>query len=169
MVGWLEPADWKRAQETVPIACVDVVPVSLDPSGRIERIGLIFRNTPHQGQRWCIVGGRLRRNESIAEAIARQLRETLGTAIAFFLDADPQPDYVSQYFTTARSVGIVDPRQHSLTLNFMIPLTGDPAPVGEAIDFRWFDPSRLPLPQEFGFGQDQVVAGCLRGGKIGRE
>lgn len=169
MSGWLEPADWKRAQDTVPIACVDVLPMRLNASGKLEKVGLIFRDTPHQGQRWCIVGGRLWRNESIAEAITRQLRETLGSRIVFEIGADPQPDYVSQYFPVARPVGCVDPRQHALTLVFMIPLTGDPTPTGEARDFRWFDPSHLPLPEEFGFGQDKVVAGCLRGTKIGRE
>jgi ADP-ribose pyrophosphatase YjhB (NUDIX family) len=162
MSGWLELADWKRAQETIPIVCVDVLPVRLDARGVLEKIGLIFRATPHQGQRWCIVGGRLWRNESIAEAITRQLRETLGSRIVFSIDADPQPDYVAQYFTAARPVGTLDPRQHALTLNFMVPLTGDPEPAGEAIDFRWFDPSGLPKCEEFGFGQDQIVAACLR-------
>jgi ADP-ribose pyrophosphatase YjhB (NUDIX family) len=136
-------------------------------SGAMEKIGLIFRATPHQGERWCLVGGRLWRNETMAEAIARQLRETLGPGIAFSLDSDPQPQYVAQYFPAVRSVGTLDPRQHALTPTFVIPVTGDPVATGEAIDFRWFDPARLPDPHEFGFGQDLVVAGCLRGTKIG--
>ncbi len=162
MSGWLEAADWKRAQDTMPIACVDVVPVMVDSSGKVERVGLISRDTPHQGRRWCVVGGRLWRNESIAEAITRQLRETLGARIAFTLEADPQPAYVCQYFTTARGIGSVDPRQHALTLNFVVPLTGEPRAGGEAEEFCWFAPSRLPAPEQFGFGQDRIVAACLR-------
>jgi ADP-ribose pyrophosphatase YjhB (NUDIX family) len=161
MSGWLEAADWKRAQETVPIACVDIVPIRLNTVGVIEKVGLIWRQTPHQGLRWCVVGGRLWRNESLAEAIGRQLRETLGEAIEYRLDADPQPDYVVQYFTTAREIGSVDPRQHALTLNFCIVLGGEPEPRGEAIDFRWFERDRLPPVEEFGFGQERVVAACL--------
>ncbi len=161
MSGWLDASDWKRAQETLPIACVDVVPVRLDRSEKIEQVGLIFRDTPHQGRRWCMVGGRLWRNELVAEAIRRQLFETLGTHIAFKIEPDPQPTYVSQYFPTAREVGSVDPRQHALTLNFIIPITGQPQAGGEAIEFRWFAPSQLPAPDDFGFGQDRFVAACL--------
>ena len=161
MPAWLDESDWKRAQDSVPITCVDVLPIQLDDSKKLTKVGLIFRDTPHQGRRWCVIGGRLWRNESIAEAIARQLRETLGTRLSFDLHPDPQPDYVAQYFTTARGIGTVDPRQHALTLNIVVPLTGDPKPRGEAIDFRWFLPSQLPPPEEFGFGQDRVVAACL--------
>jgi ADP-ribose pyrophosphatase YjhB (NUDIX family) len=166
MSAWLDPADWKRAQETMPIPCVDVVPVRLDASGKIEKIGLIFRDTPHQGERWCIVGGRLWRNETLAGAITRQLRETLGPGIGFALDADPQPDYVSQYFPTAREVGGIDPRQHAVTVVYVIPLTGEPVPGGEATDFRWFDPTQLPGPEEFGFGQAQFMIAALRRSKF---
>jgi ADP-ribose pyrophosphatase YjhB (NUDIX family) len=161
MSGWLESADWKRAQETVPIVCVDVVPIRLDGASAIEKVGLIFRQTPHQGLRWCVVGGRLWRNESLAEAIRRQLRETLGDAIDYRLDVDPQPDYVAQYFPAAREGGTVDPRQHSLTPSFCVAIGGQPEPRGEAMDFRWFDRDRLPSAEEFGFGQDRVVAACL--------
>ena len=28
MNGWLEASDWKRVQETMPITCVDVLPVA---------------------------------------------------------------------------------------------------------------------------------------------
>jgi ADP-ribose pyrophosphatase YjhB (NUDIX family) len=162
MSGWLDASDWKRAQQSLPIACVDVVPVRLDGSGKLVRIGLIFRDTPHQGRRWCVVGGRLWRNESVAEAITRQLLETLGTHIAFQIEPDPQPAYVAQYFPVAREVGSLDPRQHALTLNFVIPITGEPRAGGEALEFRWFEPSRLPGPEQFGFGQDRFVAACLQ-------
>jgi ADP-ribose pyrophosphatase YjhB (NUDIX family) len=162
MSGWLEASDWKRAQETLPIACVDIVPVRLDEVGNIERVGLIFRDTPHQGLRWCMVGGRIWRNESIAEVITRQLRETLGARIAFHIDPDPQPTYVSQYFPTQREIGSLDPRQHAVTLNFVVPVTGEPMAGGEAREFQWFGPSQLPTPEEFGFGQDRFIGACLR-------
>jgi hypothetical protein len=72
--NWLDAADWKWAQDTLPIACADVVPVRMGSDGRtIQKIGLIYRDTPHQGKRWCIVGGRMWRNESLAETASRQL------------------------------------------------------------------------------------------------
>jgi ADP-ribose pyrophosphatase YjhB (NUDIX family) len=160
--NWLDAADWKWVQDTLPIACVDVVPVRLATDGRtIEKIGLIHRDTPHQGKRWCIVGGRMWRNESIADTASRQLLETLGPAVRFQIDADRQPDYVVQYFTTRRSIGFVDPRQHALTLAIVVPITGDITAMGEAESFSWFDPDTLPSPEEWGFGQDKAAEHCV--------
>ena len=163
--NWLATDDWTWAQQALPIACVDVVPVRVGPDGRaVERVGLIRRDTPHQGHRWCLVGGRLWRAESFANAAARQLRETLGPDVAFDpLPADRQPDHVAQYFPTARPDGLLDPRQHAVTLTFVVPLGGDGvAHGGEALDFRWFPADRLPPPSEWGFRQDEVAAPCLR-------
>ncbi len=161
MSNWLEASDWKWVQDSVPVACVDVAPLRLDSVGQIERIGLIFRKTPHQGSRWCLVGGRVFRNESLAEAIARQLRETLGESLHFQIRPDIQPLYVSQYFTHDRDVGLLDPRQHSVAMNYCVAVEGEAEARGEALRFEWFEPSRLPPPEQFGFGQDRVLAKCL--------
>jgi hypothetical protein len=34
-------------------------------------------------------------------------------------------------------------------------------PQGEALAFDWFQPSKLPDPEQFGFNQDRVVAACV--------
>ena len=162
--NWLAAEDWKWVQDTMPIACCDVVPVQMDNDGQtIEKIGLIYRNTPHQGMRWCMVGGRMFRNESMADAATRQLRETLGPDVRFKIDPDAQPDFVVQYFTSNRPVGFVDPRQHAITLAFVIPITGTIAAMGEAESFRWFVPSDLPPADQWGFGQNAVVRKCIEG------
>ena len=163
---WLSAADWRRAQQTLPIACVDVLPVRVI-EGRVARVGLIHRDTPNQGRRWCLVGGRLWRDESFPAAAARQLRETLGPAVPFEpVAADRQPDHVTQYFTTDRPAdgGLLDPRQHAVANVFVVPLTGDGdvKAGGEAFDFRWFDVGALPPPDQWGFRQDEVAAACLR-------
>ncbi len=162
--NWLADDDWRWAQDHLPIACVDVVPVRVSRDGRrVERVGLIHRDTPHQGRRWCLVGGRLWRNESFAHAAARQIRETLGLDVAFEpLPDDRQPDHVAQYFTTHRPDGLFDPRQHAVTPVFVVPLVGGEVdPRGEATDFRWFDSAALPSPSEWGFRQDEVAAASL--------
>ena len=157
---WLSDTDWKRTQQTMPIPCVDVVPVRL-AGGVIEQVGLIYRETPHQGRRWCIVGGRLWRDESLGDAVTRQLRDTLGHAIRFTIDPEPQPDWVVSYFDRPRDIGLLDPRQHAITLNFVVPIDGEVTPGGEAIDFRWYALDHLPPADAFGFGQKRVVRGCL--------
>ena len=157
---WLSDDDWERTQQTMPIACVDVLPVRMMESD-IRAVGLIYRDTPLHGNRWCVVGGRLWRDEPLGDAVTRQLRETLGEKIHFEIAAEPQPDFVVTYFTQPRSIGLHDPRQHALTLNFVVPIEGTTEVGGEAIDFRWFDLDALPKAEEFGFGQKRVVRECL--------
>ena len=163
---WLADDDWRWVQDTIPVACVDVLPVRLAEGrdGRVDRVGLIYRDTPHQGRRWCLVGGRLHRDEAFAQAAARQLRETLGPAVAFEPVApDRQPDHVIQYFTTDRPGGLRDPRQHAVTALYVVPLLDDAVmPAGEALDFRWFPAAELPPPEAWGFGQDAAASACLR-------
>lgn len=161
MSNWLSSEEYERVRAAVPIVCVDVVPL-LREEGRDRAIGLILRDTPHQGRRWCVVGGRVFRNETLAEAVARHLRHTLGNGIQFVLGPDEQPIYVSQYFTSERGVGLVDPRQHAVAMNYCIDISGPVVAQGEAHEIKWFDRRKLPAPEDFGFGQDQVVAECLK-------
>src|SRR5438309_1951881 len=92
----LPDSEWKFVRDSVPIACVDVLPLRRDLSRNDRELGLIYRETPHQGRRWCLVGGRMFRNESLAEAAARQLRDTLGPQVRFNVPADAQPLYTAQ-------------------------------------------------------------------------
>lgn len=161
--NWLDASDWKWVQDTMPIACADAVPVRLGADKKtIEQIGLIHRNTPHQGMRWCMVGGRMWRNESMVEAITRQLRETLGPKVQFEIDPHRQPDFVVQYFTSRRPIGFVDPRQHAINLSFVIPVEGEIIAMGEAESFKWFDAGALPPSDQCGFEQDAVIQECLK-------
>lgn len=162
--NWLAADDWKWAQDTLPILCVDVVPVVVGRDGRtVERVGLIHRDTPHQGLRWCIVGGRLWRGESLAQGATRQLRETLGLDVAFASLDDRQPEHIVQYFPSHRADGLYDPRQHAVTANFVVPIVGGEVDAGgEALSFHWYPVNQLPEPKAWGFRQDEIVAACLK-------
>ena len=162
--NWLAADDWARVQRSVPIACVDVVPVRLDDRRAVTHVGLIDRDVPHQGRRWCLVGGRLWRDESFSAGADRQLRETLGPAAAFEPVAiDRQPDHVVQYFSTSRPEGLFDPRQHAVTVVFVVPwVGGEVAAGGEAYAFRWFAVADRPAAGAWGFRQDEVATACLR-------
>ena len=158
---WLTEAEYQRVRETVPIVCVDIVPLRVE-AGAVKQVGLILRDAPDQGRRWCLVGGRVWRNETLAEAVTRHIQETMGPEIRFHLDPDAQPIYVAQYFPTRRPVGVIDLRQHSVAMNYCVRIGGEVATGGEAHEFRWFDVNRLPSPDEFGFEQDRILDECLR-------
>ena len=156
---WLDETTWHQVQELVPIACVDIIPLRTPASSDSMSIGLIRRHTPHQGERWCVVGGRVLRNESLAEAVTRHLHETLGSEIDF--DTSSAPLFIAEYFTTRRPGFLYDPRQHAIAATYAFEIRGEPRASGEASRFQWFHSASLPPRDEFGFQQDLVVEKAL--------
>jgi ADP-ribose pyrophosphatase YjhB (NUDIX family) len=156
----LPAALWRTIQASVPILCVDVLPLRRVETGQRE-VGLIRRDTPHQGERWCLIGGRVGLNEPIAQAVDREVREALGEAARCEWTPTSQPHRIVEYFSDGRPGALLDPRQHALSLTFWVEISGPLTLGGEARDFQWFETRGLPDPAEFGFGQDQVVADCI--------
>lgn len=161
--SWLSPADWKLIQMSIPVVCVDVLPVRFSPNSRndLRSVGLIFRKTP-QGRKWCLIGGRLLYGESLSEAIRRQVREALGREVKVYIRPDQQPLFIAQYSPRGRAPFALDPRQHSIALTYALEMKGTPTPGGEAILFKWFEIANIPRSKQFGFGQDAVLRACLR-------
>jgi ADP-ribose pyrophosphatase YjhB (NUDIX family) len=154
---WLPEEEWRKIQRCLPILCVEVLPVRR-AGGAVSEIGLILRDTPHEGVRWCLLGGRLRYGEPLAGAVGREIREALG-GVGFAWDGDGEPLAVAQYLPTPQAGGLHDPRQHAVSLVHAVALSGPPSPQGEARDFRWFAPARLP--EAIGFGQQALLDTCL--------
>jgi ADP-ribose pyrophosphatase YjhB (NUDIX family) len=144
-------------QQQVPIVCVDIVPI--DEEG--TRYCLILRDTADEGRKLCLTGGRIYRNESVGDAIRRQLVTTLGGAISFRLDEEPQPLYVAQYFRDRRDGHGWDSRKHAVALTFVIQVAGPMTPMNEALDVEWF-PIDEPTPDDrMGFAQHWALKRAL--------
>jgi ADP-ribose pyrophosphatase YjhB (NUDIX family) len=156
--GWLSARDWARAQATLPIACVDVF-VYRRRARRIE-VGLILRDVPHQGRRWCLVGGRLRRGERLEAAIHRQVRETLGPTARCAPRAPLVPLFIAEYMPRRVRGTLYDPRQHAIGLTYAARVSGPIVAQGEAYEFRWLDAAALGGVR-IGFDQKRVIAACL--------
>lgn len=139
---FLPPDLYAEIERSLPIACVDFVPV------REGHVGLILRDSPY-GRVWCHLGGRVLYGETLRDAIVRHTSDTL--AVAPVVDDEPQPAYVYQWFpdavapTDATPYGR-DTRKHAIGLSFVIDLQGNPNPQNEALDFAYFAPDALPEP-----------------------
>ena len=175
---WIPDELWRTIQRSIPIVCVDAVPVRLTtkPDGRqiVTSVGLIRRAVPDPfgepdgssltgRSGWGIVGGRMRHGATFAEELARQIRETLGPeTVATPIDAT-NPTYVAQYSPHGPDsrFDATDPRQHAIGLTWIVTLVGTLSPQGEATGFDWFPVDALPPPHAFGFGQHNVVRACL--------
>jgi ADP-ribose pyrophosphatase YjhB (NUDIX family) len=144
---YLPDALYAQIESSVPIACVDFVPVRPASDGGRE-IGLILRDSPH-GQVWCHLGGRVQRGETIAQALRRHAIETL--AVDLSLPLNPQPAFVYEWFPPDIAPGDGttfgdDPRKHSIGLSFVVEIAGEPRAADEALDFRYFSLDALPRP-----------------------
>ncbi|HZG84937.1 DUF4916 domain-containing protein [Paenibacillus sp.] len=164
-MDWIEEEQWNKIQQQIPIVCVDILAVKegTSESGRLM-LGLILRETPHEGPKYCTVGGRLLYRESLQDGIRRQLEDALGSNIQYKLSSDLQPAYVAQYYPgTAVREGFdaVDPRKHAIGLTYTIEISGEPMPRREALDFKWFTVDELLANEDIGFHQKSVILACM--------
>lgn len=144
------PAElYNLIEESVPIVCVDFIPVQRNAAGDIDRIGLILRHSPF-GEVWCHLGGRVRFGETVAQALQRHATDTIGE-IELGLGEDPQPKYVYQWFPerVAPTNGLPfgrDPRKHAVSLTFLVELDALPVAVegGEALEFSYWPVDAIP-------------------------
>ena len=124
---WLSSSDWKFVQSSVPVACVDVLPVrfSATRQGKLEAVGLILRDTPQKKPQWCLIGGRLLYGESLDRGIRRQMEQTLGPHVRSSLRLAQQPLYIAQYSPSGRKPFSLDLRQHSVALTYAAEFKGE--------------------------------------------
>jgi ADP-ribose pyrophosphatase YjhB (NUDIX family) len=138
---------YTRIERSIPIPCVDFVPLQRGERG--TEVGLILRESPF-GHVWCHLGGRVQHGETVGDAIGRHARDTLDVEID--LGPDPQPLWVCQWFPNELRprTGLItgeDPRKHAIALSFVIDLAGqEPHPQNEALEFAYFPIGALPEP-----------------------
>lgn len=157
--GGLSDRLWTTIQASVPIFCVDVAPVRVATSGHVE-IGLILRATPLQGARWCVIGGRLLLDETITDAVQRQLSSAIGSSLVM-AGPSPLPPLLVEYGRSPRPDGPQDPRQHSVSATVPVQMSGEGVAQGEeARAFQWW-PVKDLNGDVMGFGQEHLVPRIL--------
>jgi len=151
--NWIPDDLFKTISGMLPIPCVDVMPVKRAKAG--TQVGLIYRETPHQGRRWCLIGGRLRLNETLREAVRREIRSALGAGVR--LDGTFGQPFAVEYFSVRKGKALFDPRKHAISWTFPVEIRGKIRPANEALDFRWFGFSDLRAEKSIGFGQKEML------------
>ncbi len=162
--GWLSEDDLAHVRDRVPQVYVDAVPVRLDHLGRVTKVGLLLRVMPDGSISRAAVTGRVMHGETIRDALWRHLIKDLGP------DADPQipasaaPFTVAEYFPDPDRSGFHDPRQHAVSLAYIVPVTGECAPSPDALDFSWITPEEAcseVVLSEMTSGHDRLVRMAL--------
>lgn len=148
--GVLTQSDFRHAVEMLPLVSIDLL--LRDPAGRY--LTGLRTNPPARGA-WFVPGGRIRKNESLRDALARLAQEELGLPIA----ADAwTPRGVYEHFYGTNFEGVAGRSTHYVVLAYEAELSLDPTtlPQTQHQGYRWLpaqeiaaDPGVHPYTQAY--------------------
>lgn len=138
--GWLSPEDLELVRANVPTVYVDAVPVRVDSLGNVIEVGMLLRVAADGSISRMVVTGRVLFGERVREALMRHCEKDLGPLALPRVPANPTPFTVVEYFPNPERSGFYDPRQHAVSLAYVVPVEGDCEPTQEALDLTWFSP-----------------------------
>ncbi|HSY14922.1 MAG TPA: NUDIX hydrolase family protein [Jatrophihabitantaceae bacterium] len=138
--SWLNPDELEAARQRVPILYIDAIPVRVDSQGTVTSVGLLLRVTGQGSITRALVSGRVLYHERVRGALLRHLEKDLGPLALPRVPASPQPFTIAEYFPTHGVTPYHDPRQHAVSLAYVVPVEGDCEPQQDALELNWFSP-----------------------------
>lgn len=143
--GWLSEEQLAETRSRVPMLYVEAVPVRTDSSGVVGQVGLLLRGSSTTGQLTrSLVSGRVLHGETVRDALMRHLEKDLGPTAFPVLPVSTVPAAIAEYFPwpTSRGSGqsLTDPRQHAVSLAFVVPVSGECQPRQDALELTWLTP-----------------------------
>lgn len=136
--SWLSPDDLRFVREKVPMVYVDIVPVRLDEKGELEAVGMLLC-VDDDGINRAFPSGRILIYETIRDALTRHIDKDLGPMALPRIPAVLTPFTVGEYFPMPGE-GWHDPRQHAVSLAYIVAMQGDCNPGDDSLEFSWFTP-----------------------------
>ena len=158
--AWLSPEDMELARGRLPIVYVDAVPVRVDAAGNVTQVGMLLRVAPDGSISRMVVSGRVLFGERVRDALVRHCEKDLGPVALPRIPVDPAPFTIVEYFPDPDRSGYYDPRQHAVSLAFVVPVDGDCQPTQQALDLSWFSPAEAVSPavrQQMTSGHDRLI------------
>lgn len=162
--GWLSPEDLEVTRDRVPMVYVEAVPVRISVTGEVTHVGLLLRAVPDGTISRALVSGRILYGERVRDALLRNLEKDLGPVALPRLPPEPSPFTVIEYFPDPVVTGFHDPRQHAVSLAFVVPIDGDCAPSQDSLDLTWVTPAEAvsdDVRREMTSGHDRIVRMAL--------
>ena len=162
--SWLSREELDSARERLPILYIDAVPVRVDEMGTIVSVGLLLRVTGHGQISRALVSGRVLYHERVRTALIRHIEKDLGPLALPRLPAAPAPFTVAEYFPTPGVTPFHDPRQHAVSLAYVVPVEGDCEPPQDALELTWLTPAEAmddELLAEMAGGQGTLLKQAL--------
>ncbi|MDP9821501.1 NUDIX hydrolase family protein [Nocardioides massiliensis] len=145
--GWLSEFALDETRSRVPILYVEAIPVRVDGHGQVEHVGMLLRGSATGTMTRSLVSGRVLHGESLRDALMRNLEKDLGPTAFPQLPASITPCTVGEYFPLPGVTPLHDPRQHAVSLVYVVPVTGDCAPRQDALELTWLTPEEAVHPR----------------------
>jgi ADP-ribose pyrophosphatase YjhB (NUDIX family) len=158
--SWLSESEITFVRSRLPILYVDAIPVRVDEKGQVTNFGLLLRAMPNGSISRAMVSGRVHHKERVRDALLRHIGKDLGVNARPLLPTNPVPFTVVEYFPSPEVTGYFDPRQHAVSLAFIVPVEGECAPSQSVLDFTWITLEDALNPQlllEMSGGQDKLL------------
>jgi ADP-ribose pyrophosphatase YjhB (NUDIX family) len=162
--SWLAPEELDAARERLPILYIDAIPVRVDSLGQVTSVGLLLRATGQGTITRALVSGRVLYKERVRDALLRHLEKDLGPLALPRVPLTPQPFTIAEYFPEPGVTPFHDPRQHAVSLAYVVPVEGDCMPQQDALELTWFSPaeaSEASLSAEMSGGQGVLLRQAL--------
>lgn len=159
-VAWLSEDDMNTTRARMPIVYVDAVPVRVDDRGNVTEVGMLLRVAPDGNISRTVVSGRVLYGERIRDALLRHCEKDLGPLALPRLPVNPSPFTVVEYFPDPDRSGFYDPRQHAVSLAYVVPVDGECQPTQKALDLAWFSPAEAvsqAVRQQMTSGHDRLI------------
>lgn len=162
--SWLSDEDIATMRGKMPVVYINAIPVLTDDLGIVTHIGLLLRLGADGDVNREIVSGRILYGERVRDALLRHLEKDLGPLALPQIPASPQPFTVVEYFPNPDITGFYDPRQHAVSLAYVVPVDGDCEPSQDALDLVWLRPDEVTSPTvaaELSPGHEKLVRRAL--------
>ena len=158
--AWLSDEDLETVRGRVPMVYVDAVPVRVDDVGEVVEVALLLRAMADGTISRALVTGRVHFGERIRHALLRHIEKDLGPFALPRLPPDPAPFTIAEYFPDPTVSGFHDPRQHAVSLAYLVPIDGECDPSQQSLDLAWVTPEEAASSEvrsEMTGGHDRLL------------
>ena len=158
--SWLSRDALEQVRAQVPLVYIDAIPVRVDGHGNVTEVGLLLRQAADGTISRMVVTGRVLFGERIRDALIRHCEKDLGPMALPRIPPSPAPFTVVEYFPDPSVTGFHDPRQHAVSLAYVVPVDGDCRPSQDALDLAWLTPSEAvsaSIRAEMTGGHDRLL------------
>lgn len=162
--GWLSDDELTSIRMRLPLLYVEAVPVRIDGLGQVVELGVLLRASPTGEMTRTLVSGRVMYGETLREALFRHLEKDLGPMAFPQLPPSPVPFSVAEYFPMPGLSAFTDERQHSVSLAYVVPVTGTCEPRQDALEVTWLTPEEAAsddLAREMEGGRGVLLRAAL--------